>query len=173
MTLSVSTILDTDFLEKSNCSVSEAGPGQGFNEHHAAWKLDQSGCCICLKARSGQPPGPCWHVPASRPLLACPRIPCSVWHGASECWGHRTAPSAPSSRRASGWLLGSRGAELTLHSSLPQNAAQIPQGPHPLHVLGPFCSTTCHATAIATPGLMVTADGRGPMSNMYYIVNRI
>lgn len=40
MTLSASTILET-ILEKSNCSVSEAGPGQGFNEHHAAWKLDQ------------------------------------------------------------------------------------------------------------------------------------
>lgn len=65
MTLSASTILDIDFLEKSNCSVSEAGPGQGFNEHHAAWKLDQSGCCICLKTHSGQPPGPCWPVPIS------------------------------------------------------------------------------------------------------------
>lgn len=63
MTMSASTILDIDFLEKSNCSVSEAGSGQGFNEHHAAWKLDQSGCCICLKTLSGQPPGPCCPVP--------------------------------------------------------------------------------------------------------------
>lgn len=122
MTLSASTILDIDFLEKSNCSVSEAGPGQGFNEHHAAWKLDQSGCCICLKAWSGQPPGSCWPVPVSPAVFGMVLL---------SAGGHRTAPSAPSSRRASGWLLGSRGAEPTLHSSLPQNAAQIPQGPHP------------------------------------------
>ena len=35
---------------------------------------------------------------ASRLLLACPYIPCSVWHGASECWRatlqHRPPPEA-------------------------------------------------------------------------------
>ena len=69
-----------------------------------------------------QPPGPCWPVPVSPAVFGMVLL---------SAGGHRTAPSAPSSRRASGWLLGSRGAELTLHSSLPQNAAQIPQGPHP------------------------------------------
>ena len=88
MTLSVSTILDTDFLEKSNCSVSEAGPGQGFNEHHAAWKLDQSGCCICLKARSGQPPGPCWPVPVSPAVFGMVLLSA----GATE--QHRPPPAA-------------------------------------------------------------------------------